>query len=78
MVRKVLVIYLFFKMMIPRAMLAMREPWGKEKTERKKTKQKVSMIEFLALGHLPQTNNLELSTTTMKTSSEMAVRDQGV
>lgn len=36
------------------------------------------MIEFLALRHLPQTNNLELSTTTTKTPSEMAEQDQEI
>jgi len=53
-IRKTLVIYLFFKMMTPRAMLAMREPW--ERRERRRTKQKVSMTKLPGLGCPPQRN----------------------
>lgn len=44
-------------MMIPRAMLAMREPWEKKRGGEKKTKQ-VSRTKFLGLGHLPQRNTM--------------------
>lgn len=42
-------------MMIPRAMLAMREPWERRE-RRRNTKQKVSMTKFPGPGRPPQRN----------------------
>lgn len=60
-------IYLFFKMMIPRAMLAMREPWEKKKKKEWKNKPGGQQARIPQIGMLIPKGHCKLSGTDAKT-----------